>query len=277
MAIPIFSLSSGRSGTSYLANFFKHNVTHCTSSHEPYLTPKNPTLFGKAIEWNAFQQDAFLLPLFQKKQQYIQKCRSDFYFEANHALVKSAHRHINGLFPNALFIHLIRSPKKVAKSELLREQVIRRFHLPFIDYTLENNHKSFYWSLCGEENIYKMFAELNPAYPITRFGFYVLQWFEVEYRIQHMLKNHHAITLDVEHHLHNLSSLTAMLKGFELSYKTPIRLDLGKNKTWFAGSSTFSNEEENEYHYIISHLPQVYADLLAMPSYCYSSFSADLS
>jgi hypothetical protein len=34
----LFTLASGRSGTSYLADFFAKNITQCYSTHEPYFT-----------------------------------------------------------------------------------------------------------------------------------------------------------------------------------------------------------------------------------------------
>tara|TARA_R110002073_G_scaffold334528_1_gene524226 strand:- start:9 stop:239 length:231 start_codon:yes stop_codon:yes gene_type:complete len=65
----IFALASGRSGTSYLAHFFKLNVRDCYSTHEPYFNFKNPVLFGEAIAWNTYQDDEKLLSLLQQNKQ----------------------------------------------------------------------------------------------------------------------------------------------------------------------------------------------------------------
>lgn len=263
--IPILALASARSGTSFLADFFRHHVLDCYSTHEPYLTPGNPVLFGKAIEWNTTGQDDQLLPLLEKKCAFIRSRREPVYFEANHAIAKAFDRHLPSLLPEARFIHLQRHPAAVAKSELLREQVIRRFRIPFIDYTSDRGERLFRWSLTGHETIYREFAVRNPGHTLTRFGFYVLQWFEVEYRIQQVLKHNAAgqvFCIDVERQLKDPATLKAMLDHFGLHYREPFTLDLHRNKTWFAGPSTLADAEEAEFGFIVQNLPEKYLDAL---------------
>lgn len=76
--------------------------------HEPYLIPGNSVLFGKPIDWNTRYHD--------------------------HAFLKAIHRHAGTLLNNAGFIHLVRHPVMVAKNEWLREQLLRKLHIPFVNY-----------------------------------------------------------------------------------------------------------------------------------------------
>ncbi|NBQ69745.1 MAG: hypothetical protein EBU46_13345, partial [Nitrosomonadaceae bacterium] len=106
----LFALASGRSGTSYLADFFSKNITHCYSTHEPYFTPGNPTLFGKPIEWNTQHNDIALMPVLERKCRFIAGRQQPFYFESNHAFLKAFNHHAGALLRNPGFIHLVRNP-----------------------------------------------------------------------------------------------------------------------------------------------------------------------
>ena len=274
----IFTLASARSGTSFIADFFQRNVLDCYSTHEPYLTPGNPVLFGKPIEWNTCHEDMKLLPVLQKKCRFIKQCKQPVYFEANHAFLKAFNRHAPQMLENAGFIHLIRNPKQVAKSEWLREQVIRRFHIPFIDYVSDKGQLLFRWSLTGEEPLYQQFAENSGGYPLSRFGFYILQWFEIEYRAQ-QLQQHHGwkestFVLDVKTDLHKENTLHDMLDFFGLNHKLRFDMNLHRNKTWFAGSSDLTESEHQEFRQIIRHLPEDYLHMLGQSPYSDSSFAS---
>lgn len=263
---PILALASARSGTSFLAEFFQRNVLDCYSTHEPYLTPGNPLLFGKAIEWNTTGMDERLLPLLEKKCAFIRSHQQPFYFEANHAIVKAFDRYLPALLPEARFIHLVRHPAAVAKSELLREQVIRRFHVPFVDYRSERGERLFRWSLTGQESIFRDFAANHPAHRLSRFGFYLLQWFEVEYRIRQLLQHYErperVFFLDVDAHLREEAKLREMLDHFGLHRRKSLVMNLHRNKTWFSGPSTLMPEEEAEYRFIVQQLPTSYRSLM---------------
>lgn len=262
---PILTLASARSGTSFLADFFQHNVLDCYSTHEPYLTPGNPVLFGKAIEWNSAGCDEKLLPLLEKKCAFIRAHQQPFYFEANHAIAKAFDRQLPALLPEARFIHLVRNPAAVAKSELLREQVIRQFRIPCIDYQSERDDRLFRWSLTGQEKIFQDFTANYPQHRLSRFGFYLLQWFEVEYRIRQVLQRYSSegrvFLLDMDRDLGGERVLRAMLDYFGLRYKEPLAMKLHRNKTWFAGPSTLTKEEEAEYGFIVQNLPEGYREL----------------
>src|SRR5690242_1552817 len=112
--LTIFALASGRSGTSFLADFFSKNVRQCYSTHEPYLVPGNPVLFGKPIDWNSEHNDEALLPVLERKCRFIASRKEPVYFEANHAFLKAFNRHAGALLHNVSFVHLVRHPAKVA-------------------------------------------------------------------------------------------------------------------------------------------------------------------
>ena len=153
--LTLFTLASGRSGTSYLADFFAKNITQCYSTHEPYFTFGNPTLFGKPIAWNTLHNDRALLPVLECKCRFIVSRGEPFYFESNHAFLKAFNRHAGALLDNPGFIHLVRNPLLVAKSELVREQMIRKAHLPFADYTSDTGECLFRWALTGQEDLFQ--------------------------------------------------------------------------------------------------------------------------
>ena len=95
-------------------------------------------LFGQAIAWNTYQEDEKLLLLLQRKKDFIKCVNKPVYFESNHAFLKTCHRYAAQLIDHPGFIHLVRDPRYVAKSELIREQLIRKIHLPFAYYKNKN-------------------------------------------------------------------------------------------------------------------------------------------
>lgn len=240
----LLTLASGRSGTSFLYEFFRHHVRHCHSSHEPYLARRNPTLFGRPVYWNATGQDELLLPLLEQKRRYIANTHQPVYLESNHALLKSAHRHMHLLAEKIGFIRLRRNPLKIAKSEYLREQVIHRFHVPMRYYRVDKQ-RYFRWSLTGLEPVFQGFelGELN------RFQFYLLQWLEIERRADQVLKHknmHHKVFyIDVEEQLQDRQVLKNLLDFFGLDYVAPFNLKLRRNKTPFVGNNELT---EKDYH-----------------------------
>ena len=75
----IFTLGSSRSGTTFMAEFFKANID-CFSTHEPYSLPRNPTLFGMPIYYNSVGDDQRLLSILKKKRTTISKYKTKVYF-----------------------------------------------------------------------------------------------------------------------------------------------------------------------------------------------------
>jgi len=263
----IFTLASGRSGTSYLAHFFKHNVKDCYSTHEPYFTFRNPVLFGQAIAWNTYQEDEKLLPLLQRKKDFITRVKKPVYFESNHAFLKTCHRYAVRLVDQPGFIHLVRDPRYVAKSELIREQLICKIHLPFAYYRSKGKH-FFQWSLTGDEEIFYYYKGIK----ISRYQFYLLQWIEIEYRAMQLLINNNwqdkVFFIEVEKDLKNSSVLLEMLGFFGLeSTHKELNLDLKTNKTPFIGRTQLSDKDLLEYEQVMVKLPQQYKSLFMRSPY----------
>ncbi|MCH9640005.1 MAG: hypothetical protein K0U40_11010 [Betaproteobacteria bacterium] len=263
----IFTLASGRSGTSYLAHFFKHNVQDCYSTHEPYFTYRNPVLFGQAIAWNTYQEDEKLLPLLQRKKDFITRVNKPVYFESNHAFLKTCHRYAARLIDLPGFIHLVRDPRYVAKSELVREQLMRKIHFPFAYYKRRDKHL-FQWSLTGDEAIFEYYKDID----ISRYQFYLLQWIEIEYRATQLLINNNwqdkVFFIEVEKDLKNSSVLLEMLYFFGLmSFHKELKTNLKTNKTPFVGPTQLSEKDLHESEQIFFKLPQQYKSLFMRSPY----------
>jgi hypothetical protein len=244
--LTLFTLASGRSGTSYLARFFARNVKACYHTHEPYLIPGNPVLFGKPIDWNTHRYDGALLPVLERKCRFIASCREPVYFESNHAFLKTFNRHAGTLLNNVGFIRLVRDPAKVAKSEWLREQLIRKLLLPFVDYTTDTGERCFYWALTGKEEIFQCYAR----HTLSRFQFYLLQWIEIEYRAMELIKQKQwqdrVFFIDVDTQLKDEAVLKQMVDFFNLPHKPRFNMELYRNKTPFVGPTVITAQDELE-------------------------------
>jgi len=260
--LTLFALASGRSGTSFLADFFAKNVQQCHSTHEPYLVPGNPVLFGKPIDWNTGQNDKALLPVLERKCRFIANCKEPVYFESNHAFLKAFNRHAGTLLHNAGFVHLVRHPAKVAKSEMLRERLIRKMHLPFVDYTSDSGTRYLRWALTGKEAIFRHYAGSN----LSLFQFYLLQWIEIEYRAMQLLKQNRwqdrVFFIDVDAQLKDEAVLRRMLAFFDLSYKPTFNMNLRRNKTPFIGPTVITIQDELEIQGVMQNLPYTYKAML---------------
>lgn len=265
--LTLFTLASGRSGTSYLADFFTKNVFQCYSTHEPYLTCGNPTLFGKPIDWNTHQNEPALLPVLARKCRFIASRKAPVYFESNHAFLKTFNRHADALLNNVGFIHLVRHPALVAKSELLREQLIRKLHLPFVDYISDCGKRVFRWALTGNEKIFRHYA----GYTLSRFQFYVLQWMEIEYRAMLLIKRNkwqnRVFFIDVNRQLKAASVLKQLVNFFDLPHASNFNMDLRRNKTPLIGPTRITALDELEIQWITQNLPDAYKIMLNSEPY----------
>lgn len=271
----LFTLASGRSGTSYLADFFAQNITQCYSTHEPYFTPGNPTLFGKPIAWNTLHNDRALLPVLERKCRFIASRREPFYFESNHAFLKAFNRHAGALLNNPGFIHLVRNPLLVAKSELVREQMIRKVHLPFADYTSDTGERLFRWALTGQEDLFQRFPPT-----LSRFQFYVLQWLEIEHRAMQLIRDNHwqdrVFFIDVDVALKQEAVLKNMVDFFGLPHMPVFNLDLRRNKTPFIGPTIITTQDKLEFQAVVRNLPDGYKKLLQDKPYRDCSWFAEV-
>ncbi|SNX60489.1 hypothetical protein SAMN06296273_1956 [Nitrosomonas ureae] len=264
--LALFTLASGRSGTSYLADFFTKNITHCYSTHEPYFTFGNPTLFGKPIAWNTQHNDQALLPVLQRKYRFIASRKQPFYFESNHAFLKAFNRHAGTLLNNPGFIHLVRHPLRVAKSEYVRERMIRQLHVPFADYADDSGKRLFRWALTGQEEVFRH----SPS-SLSRFQFYLLQWLEIECRAMQLIQDHHwqdrVYFIDVDVDLKREAVLKDMIRFFDLPHQPVFNLDLRRNPTPFIGPTLLTQQDTQEFQTIARNLPERYKMLLQSQPY----------
>ncbi|UJP06133.1 MAG: hypothetical protein LZF61_03920 [Nitrosomonas sp.] len=274
--LTLFTLASGRSGTSYLAGFFAKNIERCYTTHEPYLTPGNPTLFGKPIEWNTRGDDVALMPVLARKCRFIAQCREPFYLESNHAFLKAFNRHAGTLLRNPGFIHLVRHPLLVAKSEHVREQMIRKLRLPFVDYTGDTGERRFRWALTGQEALFRHFPTA-----ITRLQFYLLQWLEIEYRALRLIRDHawrnRVFFIDVDVDLKREAVLKDMAHFFELPHQTPFDLNLRRNRTPWIGPTVITAQDRLEFRAMLRGLPEDYRTMLRNKPYCDCSWFIEVN
>lgn len=273
----IFTLAGGRSGTTFLANFVKKNVSDCYATHEPYFDLTNPTLFGKPILFNATKQDQQLEVLLAKKVDRIRKFKTAHYFESNHAIVKAADRYLPDMFADLGLVHLIREPRYVAKSELNRELLIRKLKIPFMYYKGLHDEMIFKWTLTGYEDIYQNF-DLNA---LSRYQFYLIQWIEVENRIIKMLKNNQlesrCFRLHVPADINDAKILKEMVDFFDLQLTSEISLDLRKNTTPLAPKTEINEREQREFKQVIAKLPTDYLKIFSEYPYNQYDWAKDLA
>ena len=274
--LTLFTLASGRSGTSFLADFFARNITHCYSTHEPYFTFGNPTLFGKPVDWNTRHNDRALLPVLERKCRFIASRKQPFYFESNHAFLKAFNRHAAALLNNPGFIHLVRHPLLVAKSEYVRERMIHRLRIPFADYTGDSGERFFRWALTGREDIFRHY----PA-SLSRLQFYLLQWLEIEYRAMQLIRDNRwqarVFFIDTGADLKRETVLKDMIRFFDLPHQPIFNMNLRRNQTPFTGPTLLTQQDEREFQAIARHLPGRYKMLLQSEPYRNCNWSAEVN
>lgn len=272
----LFTLASGRSGTSFLADFFARNITQCYSTHEPYFTFGNPTLFGQPIAWNTRHNDNALLPVLERKCRFIASRREPFYFESNHAFLKAFNRHAGTLLNNPGFVHLVRHPLRVAKSEYVREQMMRKLHFPLANYTDDSGERFFRWALTGHEEVFQHY----PA-TLSRFQFYLLQWLEIEHRAMQLIRDNHwqdrVFFIDVDVNLKREVVLKDMVNFFDLPHKPVFNLNLRRNKTPLIGPIAITAQDKLEFQAVVRNLPGRYKQLLRDKPYRDCSWFAEVN
>ncbi len=178
----VFTLSSGRSGTHYLASVIQANATNCFCVHEPWFY--NPGMFGNPIHAYAKGDDAPIRRLLERKQRYIARKSPKTYVETSHAFLKSYWHLAPEYFPDLRLIHVVRDPMKVARSEVQRFLHGERTRIPFIMHYWAPDGKRYpRWALTGLEPIYRSFN----FHALTLFQQYLIQWIEIENRAMQCL------------------------------------------------------------------------------------------
>lgn len=273
MKLTIFTLSSARSGTLYLKHLFQNNIPGCVCRHEPFFDWGNPTLFGRAIYDAYAGRVDRIRDLLLKKRRYVERLPGRVYIESSHAFLKSAYVAALEVFPDLRFIHLIRDPLKVARSEAYREDWRRRVHAPFHFYKGDDGRRHFVWALTGNEEIFRLFE----ATSLSRFQWYLLQWIEIENRAMNFLERNQlhgrCFTLRVPADLNEESSLKTMFDFFGLTTSGPAIRFAGRKNRSLGYSQHAEAEEEAQCAAVIERLPGHYLEIFSREPYARCKWS----
>lgn len=244
----IFTSTTGRSGTRYLANIINKNALNVTAEHDPY-----PQGYGAPIRWydnGEVEKLRFLalkkfkrlkreiryrfilnMPVaremtgrkrthlkifvpFQKKLgNYFPSVEiKEIYLESTHAFIKSFGEAMYNLVSDISLIHLTRNPLEVAKSFLNRDSIPG----PYNKYLLDPNFKR---------------NEIKLKMRMTDFQKCLWYWFETEVRHVTFLEKHNInkiYEIDIEE-LNDKQKVAEMFKTFGITYDH-LFFDVDRNK-----------------------------------------------
>jgi hypothetical protein len=251
----VFTLASGRSGTHFLYQLIRRNSADCVAKHETYGF--NPSMFGRPIYDCALGDSERTRKLLERKQRIVARCGGGIYVETSHAFLKSWSHLASECFPQSKFVHLIRDPLKVAKSEASREVLIKRMHLPLCHYRGGDGQWYFFWSLTGREPIFRPFADRK----LTRFQWYVIQWIEIENRAMRFLDNNggasRCFTMHSPHDLNDARQVERLFDFLDLKRRQKtIAIEGRRNKNW--RPTVVTGEDEAQFAEVIQNMPAEY-------------------
>lgn len=263
----IFTLAEARTGTLYLRNLFRLNARDCDCRHETFFDFGNPTMFGPAIYDAYAGRFGKIRERLETKRCYIQKLPGNVYFESSHAFLKSAHACALDFFPDLQLVHLIRNPIKVAASEAYRESWRRRVHAPFHFYKGDDGQRHFAWALTGNEEIFQNFRGKK----LTLFQWYLVQWIEIENRAMNFLDKHglhdRCFTLHSPRDLNDAVKIREMFAFLGVETRRRQILFGGRKNKSIGYSSTTEPEKENDFQFILEHLPEHYLKIFESSPY----------
>jgi hypothetical protein len=252
----VFTLASGRSGTSFLCGLLRRNAQGCVVAHEPYLDLRNPTMFGLPIYDHSMGETIPVRELLEKKAQRIGQYAPQVYIETSHAFLKSYWDIAPEFFPDMPVVHLVRNPLQVARSEANRERLIERWRMPFRHYRGRNGRLYFRWSLTGLEPIFGFFDSKN----LSRFQWYLIQWIEIENRAIEFLdrfgKRSLCFTLHSPIALNDKTQIEALLQFLQLEPRTGTPIIAGNRNRTPANKTVIGRVEENECREVIERIPE---------------------
>ena len=263
----IFTAGSGRSGTTSLADLFRHNIKNCVAWHEPFIDPDKAGVdpsqltdyrpggkilegagFGRAIQW--YDDDDPCLDLIIKhKARIIRKQECDVYLEANHAFLKSMCDGMVQEFPNLYLVHLTRHPVVVARS------FVNRIRNPSV---FEEGYRLWNVAPGMRKNCMP-----DPPHSATYIQYYVWQWLELELRLVRFLECHPEVEI-IDIDVNNLSDVTAVMSMFRAldlhSFNGPTRIPSPANVN---SKVTRVNEQDiEETHTLLNLVPsEIFARL----------------
>lgn len=260
----VFTLASGRSGTHYLYELIRRNALDCAVRHETYVF--NPSMFGRPIYDYAVDDRRRSRQLVERKRQLIERCGSSTYVETSHAFLKSWPDLATEFFPRLKLIHLVRDPLKVAKSEAVREDWIKRLRLPLCHYRGADGRRYFYWSLTGREPIFAQLA----GRALTRLQWYLVQWIEIENRAMRFLdtndKHGECCTLQSPDDLNNAQRVQSLLDFLQLGRRQASVVLAGrKNRNW--RPTEITSDDQRQLREVVQALPPTYLQIFCREPY----------
>jgi hypothetical protein len=251
----VFTLASGRSGTSFLCGLLRRNAQGCVVVHEPYVDRGNPTMFGLPIYEHSMGNTVPVRELLEKKARRIRQYAPRVYIETSHAFLKSYWDLAPEFFPHMSVVHLVRDPLQVARSEANRELLIERWCLPFRHYRGQDGRKYFRWSLTGLEPIFGFFDPES----LTRFQWYLIQWIEIENRAIKFLdrfgKRSTCFTLHSPTDLNDRTQIEALLQFLELEPRRSTPVIVGYRNRTPARRTVVGAMEKDECREVIERIP----------------------
>jgi hypothetical protein len=262
--LTVFTISSGRSGTHFLYQLIRRNALDCVARHETYGF--NPSMFGRPIYDYAMGERERTRKLLNRKRRIVERCGAATYVETSHAFLKSWPDLASDYFPQSKFIHLIRDPLKVAKSEADREERIKRLRLPLCHYRGGDGKKYFRWSLTGLEPIFQCF-ELKK---LTRLAWYVIQWIEIENRAMQFLdefgKQADCFTLHSPAELNDATRVAALFEFLGLTrHRRQVAIGGRRNSNW--RPTVITDEDRSQLAEVVRSIPPAYLEIFRSEPY----------
>jgi len=256
----IFTSTTGRSGTRFLANLVNVNALNATAEHDPY-----PRGYGDPIRWLENKETKKLRHLAVKKCNRLQRDKryrlilnlpiiremygrgnsqldiydpfhqifrywapsvelKDIYIESTHAFLKSFGDAIYHLLPNMELIHLTRDPLEVAKSFSNRKSIPG----PDNPFLLDPNFKT---------------NKIKLKIKMTDFQKCLWYWLESEVRHVTFLEKHDVkkvYEIDVKE-LNDKRNVEKIFKKLHISYEDLV-LNIARNQ-----NKTPTNISEQDY------------------------------
>jgi hypothetical protein len=269
--ITVFALANGRSGTRFLCHLLRNNLQDAVCRHEPYFDWGNPSMFGPPIYNHTHGRLDLVREQLSRKQRFIARLiarrRCETYVETSHSFLKSYYDLALEYFPNSKFVHQVRHPLKTARSETNRELWIDSIHFPWRHYRTDDGRRLFFWSLTGDEPIYRAVDIPEP----TLFQRYVIQWIEVENRAMQFLdrfdKHDDCATMISPRDLNDPASVRRLIErlGLELASEE-VRITGRKNRTPGV-ATTVTSREEDEFREVVDRMPEEYLEVFRRPPY----------
>lgn len=179
----IFIVSTGRTGTQFLAHFFSEKINNVKSVHEPFPSRRFRILSNMYREGKVGKQTLKTIFKWSRKDLFKTKNQDyNFYIESNNFLYGYSGV-INEMIKDAKIIHIVRDPRDYIKSHLNHgvfkgKKLLAKKYLPywFMDVTKEvttNKKLNQYEILAARWLIVNKFIEdsckENPNYKMFKY------------------------------------------------------------------------------------------------------------